>query len=43
MGLEFPYLGIMGVKALIEPMAVVGGQLVSFEAPQIRASALALA
>ncbi|MEL6933899.1 MAG: transglutaminase-like domain-containing protein [Pseudomonadota bacterium] len=41
MGLDFPDLGIVGVKALIEPMAVVDGQLISFEAPRIKASALA--
>ncbi|MEO0783421.1 MAG: transglutaminase-like domain-containing protein [Pseudomonadota bacterium] len=41
MGLEFPDLGIGGVKALIEPMAVVDGQLISFEEPRIKASALA--
>ena len=41
MGLDFPDLGITGIKALIEPMAVVNGQLISFEAPQIRASTFA--
>ena len=43
MGLDFPDLSIGGVKALIEPMAVVDGQLISFEAPQVRASTFALA
>lgn len=41
MGLDFPDLGIVGAKALIEPMAVVDGQLISFDAPRIGASALA--
>ena len=43
MGLEFPDLGVTDVKALIEPMAVVDGKLVAFEAPDIRLRSLAAA
>ncbi len=43
MGLNFPDLGITGVKALIEPMTVVDGKLVAFEAPGIRLRSLTAA
>ena len=36
MGLDFPELGLFGHKALIEPLAVVEGRAVGFDAPQIR-------
>jgi hypothetical protein len=36
MGLSFPDLGIKEMKALIEPMAVVDGQTIPFDAPDIR-------
>lgn len=36
MGLHFPDLGIKDMKALIEPMAVVAGQPINFETPEIR-------
>lgn len=36
MGLNFPDLGIKDMKALIEPVAVVNGQTIPFDAPDIR-------
>lgn len=36
MGLDFPALGIIGIKALIEPMAIVHRQVVKFDRPEIR-------
>ena len=35
MGLDFPSLGITGLKALIEPLSIVDGKVVKFEAPEI--------
>ncbi|MEO0751259.1 MAG: transglutaminase-like domain-containing protein [Pseudomonadota bacterium] len=40
MGLDFPDLGITGVKALIEPLIVLDGKLVAFDAPDIRLRSL---
>ena len=42
MGLDFPDLGITGIKALIEPLAVVDEGLTHFQAPEIRLHAKAL-
>ncbi|REC56344.1 transglutaminase domain-containing protein [Rhodosalinus sediminis] len=36
MGLAFPDLGISEMTALIEPVAVLGGEVIPFEAPRIR-------
>ena len=36
MGLQFPEIGAFTLKALIEPLALVGGRLEKFEAPEIR-------
>jgi hypothetical protein len=43
MGLDFPDLDLTGVKALIEPMAVAGGQVIGFDAPDIRLQEFAAA
>jgi hypothetical protein len=36
MGLRFPELGIQGIKALIEPLAVADGRVMKFAAPDIQ-------
>lgn len=36
MGLNFPDIGVVDAKALIEPIAVLGDQVTPFEAPRIR-------
>ena len=36
MGLSFPELGISDLKALIEPVAIVAGRAIPFDAPEIR-------
>jgi hypothetical protein len=43
MGLDFPDLDLTGVKVLIEPMAVAGGQVIGFDAPDIRLQEFAAA
>ncbi len=35
MGLDFPDIGVVGIKALIEPLALQGDQIMRFEAPKI--------
>jgi len=41
MGLDFPKLGLSGIKALIEPVALANGQIIKFDAPEIRLHAVA--
>lgn len=43
MGLDFPDLGIGGIKALIEPVAIVNGRVIRFDAPDIRLHEVATA